>query len=55
MSDRYGLRLSKQDSQLYTAWTKQYPPEAWERQRNQRLACIMGHGNPYVGQTKACK
>lgn len=55
MSDRYGLRLSKQDRQLYTAWIKQYPPEAWERQRNQRLACIMGRGNPYVGETKACK
>ncbi|WP_286788792.1 MULTISPECIES: endonuclease I family protein [unclassified Pseudomonas] len=57
MSERYDLRLSKQDQQLYSAWNKQYPAERWERQRNQRLACIMGHGNKYVGNVdlKACR
>ncbi|MGC8102774.1 endonuclease [Metapseudomonas otitidis] len=57
MSERYGLRLSKQDRQLYTAWSKQYPVEAWERNRNQRVACVMGHGNHFVGAVnlKACK
>jgi deoxyribonuclease-1 len=57
MSDQYSLRLSKQDQQLYSAWNKQYPAERWERQRNQRLACIMGHGNKYVGnvELKACR
>jgi deoxyribonuclease-1 len=57
MSERYGLRLSKQDHQLYTAWNKQYPVEAWERNRNQRVACVMGHGNHFVGAVnlKACK
>ncbi|BBT17494.1 deoxyribonuclease-1 [Pseudomonas sp. SLBN-26] len=57
MSERYGLRLSKQDRQLYTAWNKQYPVEAWERNRNQRVACVMGHGNHFVGAVnlKACK
>lgn len=56
MSERYGLRLSKQDRQLYTAWNKQYPVEAWERNRNQRVACVMGHGNHFVGAVnlKAC-
>lgn len=57
ISERYGLRLSKQDRQLYTAWNKQYPVEAWERNRNQRVACVMGHGNHFVGAVnlKACK
>ncbi|MEE1895937.1 endonuclease I family protein [Pseudomonas otitidis] len=57
MSERYGLRLSRQDRQLYTAWNKQYPVEAWERNRNQRVACVMGHGNHFVGAVnlKACK
>lgn len=57
MSERYGLRLSRQDRQLYTAWNKQYPVEAWERNRNQRVACVMGHGNHFVGavNSKACK
>lgn len=50
MSDRYGLRLSSQDRKLYNAWNRQYPVEAWERNRNQRVACVMGYGNPFVGK-----
>ncbi len=49
MSGRYELRLSKQDRQLFTAWSKSYPVERWEQTRNQQIACITGHGNPYVG------
>jgi deoxyribonuclease-1 len=56
MSKRYNLRLSDQDRQLYQAWNKTYPVQAWERQRNQRVACVMGHGNEFVGPVnlKAC-
>ncbi|MCQ4317767.1 deoxyribonuclease [Stutzerimonas zhaodongensis] len=50
MADRYSLRLSKQDRQLFAAWSKTYPPEPWELARNQRVACIMGHGNGYVAK-----
>ncbi|MFF7709304.1 endonuclease [Pseudomonas sp. NPDC007930] len=49
MSKRYNLRLSKQDAQLYQAWNKTYPVESWERARNQQVACVMGHGNEFVG------
>ncbi len=49
MSQRYGLRLSRQERQLFEAWHKQYPVETWERQRNLQLACVMGWSNPYVG------
>ena len=56
MSKQYGLRLSKQDRQLYEAWNKTYPVQAWERQRNQTVACVMGRGNEFVGPVnlKAC-
>lgn len=50
MSDRYGLRLSRQDRQLFEAWNKAYPVQHWERQRNQLVSCTMGWGNPYVGE-----
>lgn len=49
MSDRYALRLSRQERQLFSAWSRQYPASTWERQRNQQLACVMGWGNPHVG------
>ena len=56
MSKQYNLRLSKQDRQLYEAWNKTYPVQAWERQRNQSVACVMGRGNEFVGAVnlKAC-
>lgn len=50
MSDRYDLRLSSQERKLFEAWSKTYPVDDWERQRNQRLACVMGWGNPYSGE-----
>ncbi|MBC9249956.1 deoxyribonuclease [Pseudomonas alcaligenes] len=49
MSQRYGVRLSRQERQLFEAWHKQYPVQSWERQRNLQLGCVMGWGNPYVG------
>lgn len=56
MSKHYNLRLSRQDQQLYQAWDKTYPVQSWERQRNQRVACVMGHGNEFVGSVdlKSC-
>jgi deoxyribonuclease-1 len=49
MAERYRLRLSSQDRQLYEAWDKAYPVQPWEQQRNQQVACVMGWGNLYVG------
>ena len=56
MSKQYRLPLSKQDRQLYEAWNKTYPVDTWEIQRNQRVACVMGRGNAFVGPVnlKAC-
>ena len=57
MAERYALRLSKQDQQLYTAWNKTYPVQKWELARNQKIACVTGQGNRYVGPVdlKACR
>ncbi len=49
MADHYKLRLSKQDRRTYEAWNRLYPVSEWERWRNQKVGCVMGHGNPYVG------
>jgi len=48
MFDRYKLNMSRQQQQLLMAWDKQYPVSAWEKQRDQRIAAIMGHANPFV-------
>jgi len=49
MADHYQLRLSKLDRRTFEAWNRQYPISEWERWRNQKVGCVMGHGNPYVG------
>lgn len=48
MFDRYGLNMSRQQQQLLIAWHKKHPVSSWEQQRNQRIAKIMGHSNPFV-------
>lgn len=48
MRDTYGIQISNQQNQLFTAWDRQYPVTEWERLRNRRIAAIQGHGNPYV-------
>nr|UKE85079.1 deoxyribonuclease I [Pectobacterium sp. PL152] len=53
MRDRYQLRLSSQQTQLFEAWDKQYPVTQWECTRNQRIAAKQGNPNPYVQQ--ACQ
>ena len=53
MRDRYQLNLSRQQTQLFTAWNKQYPVTAWECERDERIAKVQGNHNPYVQQ--ACQ
>lgn len=48
MSDRYGFRLSKAQTQLMQAWNRQYPVNQWECIRDQRIERIQGNHNPYV-------
>lgn len=55
MYSRYGMRLSKQDQQIFYAWDKLYPVTEWEEERNQRTACVMGWGNGYVSKVDLSK
>ncbi|WP_449433107.1 endonuclease [Pseudomonas putida] len=48
MFDRYKLNMSRQQQQLLMAWDKQHPVTPWERERDRRIAAIMGHANPFV-------
>lgn len=53
MRDRYKLRLSKQQTELFRVWNILYPVTTWECERNKRILKIQGNDNPYVSQ--ACK
>ncbi len=48
MFDRYKLSMSSQQQQLLMAWDKQYPVSSWEKERDRRIAAVMGHSNPFV-------
>lgn len=48
MHEKYQLSMSKSQQQLMTAWNRQYPPTAWELERDSRIARIMGTHNPFV-------
>lgn len=48
MADTYGFNLSRQDEQLFTAWSRQDPPDAWEVEHNRRIKAIQGKGNRFV-------
>jgi deoxyribonuclease-1 len=53
MRDRYSIRLSKQQTQLFDVWNRQYPVTEWECTRDRRIASMQGNHNPYVQQ--ACE
>lgn len=48
MHDRYNLPMSRQQARLLMTWDRQFPVDAAERERDQRIATRMGHGNPFV-------
>ena len=48
MSDTYGFNLSRQDEQLFAAWSRQDPPDGWEVERNRRIKAIQGKGNRFI-------
>jgi deoxyribonuclease-1 len=53
MRDQYDLTLSRQQTQLFNAWNKQYPVTDWECERDERIAKVQGNHNPYV--QRACQ
>lgn len=48
MFDRYRLNMSRQQQQILMVWSKQYPVTDWERERNARIARLVGHSNEFV-------
>lgn len=48
MHDRYGLNMSRQQQQLLMAWDRMFPVDAWERERDARIARVVGRHNPFV-------
>lgn len=48
MEDTYGIKLSRQDRQLFTAWDNMYPVSREECLRDERIAKIQGNHNRFV-------
>ncbi len=48
MEKTYGFSLSDQQRQLFTAWNRMDPPDAWELERNRRVQAIQGLDNPFI-------
>ncbi|RTR06310.1 endonuclease [Halomonas nitroreducens] len=48
MRDTYGIRISRQQQQLFNAWPNQDPVDRWERERNRWITAIQSNSNPYV-------
>ena len=40
--------MSRQQQQLLMTWDAQYPVTAWEKERDNHIAAVMGHHNPFV-------
>lgn len=53
MSKEYGFKLSSQQTKLMNAWNKTYPADAWECERDKRIAKVQGNHNPFV--VEACQ
>lgn len=49
MRDTYGIEISRQQQQLFTAWANLDPVDEWELERNRRISAAQGNANPYVG------
>jgi deoxyribonuclease-1 len=48
MAQRYKIRLSQAQQQLFVAWDGQYPPNAWEKSWAKQIAAIEGYTNPFI-------
>lgn len=46
--DRYGMKISKQEKQLFEAWDKLDPVDEWEIERNKKIEKIQGNINKFL-------
>lgn len=52
MAAVYPFRLSDSQRQLFEAWNKEYPPDDWEIEWDNRIFFIQGNHNPYISEFK---
>jgi deoxyribonuclease-1 len=50
MSDKYNVRLSKQEKRMMQVWDKADPVSKWERIKNKRIEKLQGNRNPYISK-----
>ncbi len=55
MVDKYDLKISNQQKQLFIAWNNLDPVDAWEREKNKRLKKVQGDENLYITHYKKLK
>ena len=48
MSEKYNVRLSKQEKKMMKAWDKSDPISQWERTKNKRVERLQGNFNKYI-------
>lgn len=48
LAQTYGIQISDQQQQLFTAWNRLDPPDDWEQERNRRIARAQGNSNPFI-------
>lgn len=48
MIDRYGIDVSPSYYDMFMAWDAEFPPDAWEFERNRRIVAVQGNGNPWL-------
>lgn len=50
MQHKYDFQLTKVQNQMIDAWDNMYPVDAWECERDRRIAQIQGNHNPFVAE-----
>jgi len=48
MSDTYGINLTAAQRKMFAGWSKNDPPDRWERLRNTRIEAAQGNHNPFI-------
>jgi deoxyribonuclease I len=50
MEKQYGMKLSKQQQQLFNAWNKTDPVDSWEKDRDNMIYKIQGNRNQFINK-----
>lgn len=53
MSEKYNIRLSKQERRMFEAWDKMDPISDWEREKNRRVFLYQRNSNKFIEKLEA--